>query len=77
MDIKKRLKNKTFVVTMAVAVIAFVYQILGIIGVVAPVSQDEVVNIVMVVVNLLVGLGVLVDPTTPGITDGEKQNEQK
>lgn len=77
MDIKKRLKNKTFLVTMAVAVIAFVYQILGIIGVVAPVSQDEVVNIVMVVANLLVGLGILVDPTTGGITDGEKQNEQK
>ena len=77
MDIKKRLKNKTFLVTMAVAVIAFVYQILGIIGVVAPVSQDEVVSIVMVVVNLLVGLGILVDPTTAGITDGDKDNENK
>lgn len=77
MDIKKRLKNKTFIVTMAVAVIAFIYQILGIIGVVAPMSQDEVVSIVMVIVNLLVGLGILVDPTTGGITDGEKQNEQK
>lgn len=76
MDIKKRLQNKTFVVTMAVAVIAFVYQILGIIGVVAPVSQDEVVSIVMVVVNLLVGLGILVDPTTAGITDGDKNGNE-
>lgn len=76
MDIKKRLKNKTFLVTMAVAVIAFVYQILGIIGVVAPVSQDEVVSILMVVVNLLVGLGILVDPTTGGITDGDKNGNE-
>ena len=72
MDIKKRLKNKTFIVTMAVAIIAFIYQILGIIGVVPTVAQDQVTELVMLVVNILVGLGVLVDPTTPGITDGEK-----
>lgn len=77
MDIKKRLKNKTFIVTMAVAVIAFIYQILAIFNVVPTVAQDQVTELVMLVVNILVGLGVLVDPTTPGITDGEKQNEQK
>lgn len=72
MNIKTRLKNKAFVVTMAAAVVAFVYQILGITGVVAPISQDEVTNVVMLAVNLLTGLGILVDPTTQGITDGEK-----
>lgn len=77
MDIKKRLKNKTFIVTMAVAIIAFIYQILAIFNVVPTVAQDQVTELVMLVVNILVGLGVLVDPTTPGITDGEKQNEQK
>ena len=77
MDIKKRLKNKTFIVTMAVAIIAFIYQILGILNVVPTVAQDQVTELVMLVVNILVGLGILVDPTTGGITDGEKQNEQK
>ena len=72
MDIKKRLKNKTFIVTMAVAIIAFIYQILAIFNVVPTVAQDQVTELVMLVVNILVGLGILVDPTTGGITDGEK-----
>ena len=71
MDIKKRLKNKTFIVTMAVAIIAFIYQLLAIFGVAPAVAQDEVTELVMLVVNILVGLGILVDPSTPGITDGE------
>lgn len=74
MNIKQRLKNKTFVVSMLVAIIAFIYQILGIIGVTAPITQDEVTQVVMIIVNLLVGLGILVDPTTAGISDGNKQD---
>ena len=77
MNLKCRLKNKTFVVTMAVTIIAFIYQILAIIGTVPTVAQDQVTELVMLVVNILVGLGILVDPTTSGITDGEKQNEEK
>ena len=77
MDIKQRLKNKTFVVSMLVAVIAFIYQILGIIGITAPISQDEVTQVIMIIVNLLVGLGILVDPTTAGIGDDCKDTVTK
>lgn len=73
MDIRQRLKNKTFIVTMLVAVIAFIYQILGIVGVTVPITQDQVTQVIMIIVNLLVGLGILVDPTTAGISDGNKQ----
>lgn len=73
MDIKQRLKNKTFVVSMLVAIIAFVYQILGIIGITVPITQDNITQVIMIIVNLLVGLGILVDPTTVGISDGNKQ----
>lgn len=69
MNLKIRLKNKTFVVTMAVAIIAFIYQILAILGVTPPVAEGEVTELVMIVVNILVGLGILVDPTTEGIAD--------
>lgn len=70
MDLKARLKNKTFVVSMLAAIVAFIYQILGILGVTAPITQDEVTQVILILVNLLVGLGILVDPTTSGITDG-------
>ena len=69
MNIKQRLKNKTFVVSMLVAIIAFIYQILGIIGIAVPISQDDITQVIMIIVNLLVGLGILVDPTTAGIGD--------
>jgi phi LC3 family holin len=69
MNIKARLRNKTFIAAIISAVIACVYQILGVCGVVAPISQDGVIQAVGIILNILVGIGVLVDPTTKGISD--------
>lgn len=69
MDLKKRLRNKTFVVTMATAVVAFGYQALSICGVAPKVNQDAVTQGIMLAANVLAGLGILVNPTTAGITD--------
>lgn len=77
MDWKARLKNKTFVVSMLAAIVAFIYQVLGILGVAAPITQDEVLQAAGILINLLVGLGILVDPTTSGITDGESNPAEK
>lgn len=71
-NIKERLKNKTFVITMATLIIAFVYQILGILGVAPKISEDTLTSTVMIIVNFLGGLGVLVDPTTEGINDSKR-----
>jgi phi LC3 family holin len=64
-----RFKNKATLTTFVLAIVAFVYQIAGIFGFVPPVSQDSVIQIVGLIINLLVGLGVVVDPTTKGIKD--------
>lgn len=69
---KLRLMNKTTLVALAVAVIAFVYQVLGILGVVAPIAQDSVTQIVMLLINALYALGIVVDPTTKGIGDSTR-----
>lgn len=73
MDIKQKLKNKTFVITFATMVVAFIYQLLALIGVVPQVSESEVMNIVTMVVNMLALLGVLIDPNTEGIKDQPKE----
>lgn len=70
MDFKSRIKNKTFVLAIITCIIAFVYQIFGILGFAAPVSDDMLLQVVGLLLNLLVGLGVIVDPTTKGIVDG-------
>ena len=71
MNFKKRAKNKAFWVSLVAAVVPFVYQLLGLFGVVAPISSSEVIKVTGIILNLLVAAGVLMDPTTPGIKDKE------
>lgn len=69
---KARFKNKAFLITFAGLLIGFVYQILGLFGIVPPISEDSVMTIFTMVLNLLGMLGVVVDPTTEGINDSER-----
>lgn len=69
---KIRFKNKTFIVSFVTVVLSFVYQMLGFFDVVPKVSQSDLINYVSMIVNLLVALGVLVDPTTKGIQDSDR-----
>lgn len=71
MNLKLRLKNKATLAALASAVIAFIYQILGILGITAPIAQDAVSQLVGIILNILLVVGVLVDPTTPGVRDSE------
>ena len=70
-DIKTRLKNKTFLLGFTGSIVTFVYQMLGMFDVVPTISQDQIINLTSIVINILVGLAVVVDPTTEGISDGE------
>lgn len=64
-----RFKNKTWLLTMAGVLIAFIYQVAGLLGLVPPVAQDQVVQLIAIVINILVAIGVVQDPTTSGIND--------
>lgn len=66
---KLRFKNKVTLTAIVLAVIALVYQVLGLCGVVPAISQDQIVNVAGMVINLLVLLGIVVDPTTEGASD--------
>lgn len=85
-NLQRRLKNKAFWISMVGLVVGFIYQLLGMFGVVPSVSQDNVIQIVGIILNMLGMLGVLVDPTTPGVSDStnvlndvktDTQTEQK
>lgn len=69
---KLRIQNKATLTGLICTTIALVYQILGIIGVTPPVSENVVVEWVGVVMTLLVKIGILVDPTTRGIGDSPR-----
>lgn len=71
-NFKVRAKNPVFWLTVIPAVVTFIYSILGAFGVVPSLSQDVVVNIVTAIITALTTLGVLVDPTTKGVSDSER-----
>ena len=78
-----RLKNKATLTALIAAALAFAavpgkqglglgYQVAGIFGVVPPVSQDALAQAAFLLVNILVALGVVVDPTTQGVGDSSQ-----
>lgn len=69
---KLRFKNKATLAALLACTVAFVYQILGIFGVTAPVTEDQATQVIGVLINILVGAGVLVDPTTQGAADSDR-----
>ena len=71
-NIKARLKNKTFLIIYSALAIAFVYQILSLFGVTPGISENEVVSIFSIVINILACIGVVVDPTTDGMNDSDR-----
>lgn len=69
---KARFKNKTFIITFVTLVIAFVYQTLGLFDVVPSISEDSLVNVITMLVNILAFVGIVVDPTTDGFNDSDR-----
>lgn len=66
---KLRLQNKATLTALVMALVALVYQVLGVCDVVPRVSQDQVTTIISMVINVLCLLGIVVDPTTAGVGD--------
>ncbi len=69
---KVRLRNKTFWVTVFPILLAIIFTLLGFFGVVPRVSQNDILNVLMLLVELLSVLGIVVDPTTSGASDSDK-----
>ena len=58
---KVRFKNKLWLTTFIFTIIAFIYQVLGMFDIVPPVSENAITQVI----------GVVVDPTTSGVSDSE------
>lgn len=67
-----RFKNKTWLVSFLTVILAFVYQVLGMFGIVPAVTQDMAAQLAMAVINILVAVGVVIDPTTAGAGDSDR-----
>lgn len=72
MNIKVRLRNKTFWLTAIPATVTFLYTILSLFDIVPSISEAVVIKLATIIVSALSVLGVLVDPTTSGVKDSER-----
>lgn len=70
-----RFQNKVTLTALVLQVIAIVYAILGMFNVVPAIGEDVITNIAYMIIELLVLLGVVVDPTTKGIQDSDQAQQ--
>lgn len=66
---KLRFKNKTTLMAIVLSIISFVYYALDLLNVIPPFAQDQIVKLATMAIDILVLLGVIVDPTTDGVSD--------
>jgi phi LC3 family holin len=66
---KLRLQNKAILTAIVLGIIAIVFQILAICDVAPAVTQNEIVQVATMVIEVLALCGIVVDPTTAGISD--------
>lgn len=66
------MKNKTFLISSAVLIISFIYGLLSLLGVAPRVSEKQVTDLIYMAVNTLAMLGVVIDPTTEGLSDSDR-----
>lgn len=67
-----RFQNKVTLTAIVLGVVALIYQILGMLGIAPEITQNEIMQVAAMVIDLLVLLGVVVDPTTSGVSDSER-----
>lgn len=69
---KVRLKNPAFWITAVPALVTLIYAVLALFGVVPSITKETVLDAFAAIMAALSTLGVIVDPTTKGLTDSER-----
>lgn len=71
-NFKARFKNKTFIISAITLVLSFIYKLLALAEIVPAVTENELLELCGLVVNILALVGVIVDPTTQGVSDSDR-----
>ena len=69
---KVRIRNKTWLMSFIALINTFVYDLLAMLDIVPPVTEDWLVSIAQTILKLLAALGVVIDPTTDGAGDSDR-----
>ncbi len=71
-NLKVRLKNKTFWLTVIPAIITVIYALLSLLDIVPAIAEETAVKGFYAIISILTVLGVVIDPTTKGLNDSDR-----
>ena len=69
---KLRFQNKVTLTAVVVQVVALVYAILGMCGIVPAIGENQILDTCYMIIELFTLLGIVVDPTTAGVADSKQ-----
>ncbi len=69
---KVRLRNKVWLASLLATVIAFLFDLLALLDISIPLTEETVMHFVTALLTLLTALGVVIDPTTDGVADSDR-----
>lgn len=69
---KVRIKNPVFWVTVIPSIVSLAYLVLAVFGVTPSITENVIVDALLALVGALTTVGVLVDPTTKGVSDSKQ-----
>lgn len=72
MNWKIRFKNKVWLSSFIATIVSFIYTILGMFDVAPEITQNVIMNVVNGILLMLSLTGVIVDPTTAGLSDSDR-----
>lgn len=71
-NIKARLKNKVFLVSVSVLALSIIYKVLSLFEFAPSIDESAALEVVSMIIDFLALLGVVVDPTTAGLKDSDR-----
>lgn len=72
MNWKVRFRNPTWLTMFISLIVGFVFNILKMFGVVPSITENQIMEVVSQILTFLGLIGVLIDPTTVGISDSNR-----
>lgn len=74
---KVRFRSGAFWIGVTGLAFTLLYYVFDLVGFIPAYSQEQIVNVVMMVVQILSFIGIVTDPTTKGINDSERAMKYK
>ena len=72
-----RLRNRAWLAALLATIATFLFDLLELLGLKPAIGEDLITTFISALLTLLAAMGVIMDPTTPGVKDSSDVMEEK